>query len=88
MTEQKLLEIITNGMRTASLSPIQTIILRLLGAEPVPRRYLVEYLGMPRTTVYDNLMKLQAQKLVEKFSVNNKKRGRPVVYWKLTEERE
>lgn len=36
-----------------------------------------------RTTIFDNLIKLQKRKLVEKFSRSNGKRGRPMVYWKI-----
>ena len=36
-----------------------------------------------RTTVYDDLTKLQKRKIVEKFSKKNGKRGRPPVYFKL-----
>jgi len=38
-----------------------------------------------RTTIYDNLYKLLKRGLVEKFCKSNGKRGRPTVYWKLTE---
>ena len=38
-----------------------------------------------RTTIHDNIVKLQKRKLVEKFSENNGKRGRPLVFYKLTE---
>ena len=40
-----------------------------------------------RTTIYDNLVKLQKRKLIEKFSRSNGKRGRPLVFWKITEGR-
>lgn len=36
-----------------------------------------------RTTIYDNLTKLIKKKIVEKFSKNNGKRGRPPVFFKL-----
>lgn len=36
-----------------------------------------------RTTIYDNLLKLQKRKVVKEFSKNNGKRGRPVVFWKI-----
>ena len=36
-----------------------------------------------RTTIYDNLVKLQKRKLVERFSKSNGKRGRPPIYWKI-----
>ena len=38
-----------------------------------------------RTTIHDNIVKLQKRNLVEKFSKNNGKRGRPLVFYKLTE---
>lgn len=38
-----------------------------------------------RTTVYDNLVKLQKKTLIEKFSRSNGKRGRPKIYWRLKE---
>ncbi len=36
-----------------------------------------------RTTVYDNLKKLLERGLVEKYTKNNGKRGRPPVFWKI-----
>jgi len=36
-----------------------------------------------KTTIYDNLVKLQKRRLVEKFSRSNGKRGRSYVYWKI-----
>ena len=36
-----------------------------------------------RTTIYDNLVKLENRKLVENFTKSNGKRGRPPVYWKI-----
>lgn len=36
-----------------------------------------------RTTIHDNLKVLIKRKIVEKFSRNNGKRGRPKVYFKL-----
>lgn len=36
-----------------------------------------------RTTIYDNLLKLQKMKVVEKFTKNNGKRGRSLVLWRL-----
>lgn len=50
---------------------------------PITRRDLVKQTNSPRTTVYDNLLKLQKQKIVEKFSKTVGGRGRPLVYWKL-----
>jgi uncharacterized membrane protein len=50
------------------------------------RRELVNQLKTPRTTIYDNLVKLKKKQLVKKFSRNNNKQGRPKVYWDLLEE--
>ena len=36
-----------------------------------------------RTTIYDNLVKLEKRKLVENFSKSNGKRGRPPTFWKI-----
>ena len=66
------------------LSPIQfNLIKALKEVGPLTRRDLVMELRTPRTTIYDNLVKLQKRKLIEKFSRNNGKRGRPVVLWKF-----
>ncbi len=66
------------------LSPIQfNLIKALKEVGPLTRRDLVMELRTPRTTIYDNLVKLQKKKLIEKFSRNNGKRGRPVVLWKF-----
>lgn len=37
------------------------------------------------TTIYDNIIKLQKRNLVEIFSKSNGKRGRPKIFYKLTE---
>ncbi len=66
------------------LSPIQYNLLKTLdmvGAST--RKNLVKQLNTPRTTIYDNLVKLQKRKLIEKFSRIDGKRGRPLVFWKL-----
>ena len=66
------------------LSPLQHNILKFLeGSGPISRRDLCKAFDTPRTTVYDNLLKLQKRKIVEKFSSNHGKRGRPIVFWKL-----
>ncbi|MBD3211116.1 MAG: hypothetical protein GF311_00795 [Candidatus Lokiarchaeota archaeon] len=67
------------------VSPLQYNLLQILKNEgPLTRKQLVNELNTPRTTIYDNLVKLQKQKVVEKFSRNNGKRGRPKVYWKIS----
>lgn len=64
------------------MTPIQQHIFNELAhGKPMSRHKLVKKLERPRTTIYDNLLKLQNKKLVEKFSRNNGKRGRPIVLW-------
>ena len=66
------------------LSPIQFNLIKTLKDEgPLTRRDLVNELKIPRTTIYDNLVKLQKRKLIEKFSRNDGKRGRPLIFWKF-----
>jgi len=68
------------------LTPIQyNLIRKLQNNGPSTRRDLVKVLNSPRTTIYDNLLKLQKIKLIEKFTRNNGMRGRPLVFWKLKE---
>ncbi len=67
-------------------SPIQVNLIKALKDEgPSTRRELVRELKIPRTTIYDNLVKLQKRKLIEKYSRSNGKRGRPLILWKLKE---
>ncbi len=68
------------------LTPIQyNLIRKLQNNGPSTRRDLVKVLNSPRTTIYDNLLKLQKIKLIEKFTRNNGMRGRPLVFWRLKE---
>ncbi|MHA1478602.1 MAG: hypothetical protein ACTSPU_10425 [Promethearchaeota archaeon] len=68
------------------LTPIQyNLIKKLQNNGPSTRRDLVNVLKSPRTTIYDNLLKLQKRKLIEKFTRNNGMRGRPLVFWRLKE---
>ena len=68
------------------LTPIQyNLMKKLQDIGPSTRRDLVKVLNSPRTTIYDNLLKLQKRKLIEKFTRNNGMRGRPLVFWKLKE---
>jgi len=65
-------------------SPIQNNLIKTLEKSgPLTRRELVKQLETPRTTIYDNLIKLQKQKFIEKLTRNDGKRGRPLVLWKL-----
>jgi len=38
-----------------------------------------------RTTIYDNLLKLEKKGKIERFDINNGKRGRSITMWKLME---
>ena len=68
------------------LTPIQSnLINKLRNFGPTTRKDLVKILNSPRTTIYDNLLKLQKRKLIEKFTRNNGMRGRPLVFWKVKE---
>jgi len=68
------------------LTPIQyNLIKKLQTIGPSTRRDLVKVLNSPRTTIYDNLLKLQKRKLIEKFTRTNGMRGRPLVFWRLKE---
>ena len=65
-------------------SPIQyNLIKTLKNGGPLTRRDLVKELKIPRTTIYDNLVKLQKRRLIEKFSRTDGKRGRPLIFWKI-----
>ena len=66
------------------LTPIQyNLIKTLQNGGSYTRKALVKELKTPRTTIYDNLLKLQKRKFIEKFSRNNGMKGRPLVFWKL-----
>jgi predicted transcriptional regulator len=66
------------------LSPIQYNLLKTLEKTgPSTRKDLDKHLNTARTTIYDNLMKLQKRKLIEKFSRTDGKKGRPLVFWKI-----
>ena len=71
---------------TQFLPPIQNKLIKLLEENgPMTRKDLVNRSKSARTTIYDNLVKLQKLKQIEKFSRNNGERGRPLVFWKLSE---
>ena len=50
---------------------------------PLTRKELVAILNTPRTTIYDNLLKLKKRKFVERFEKHNGKRGRPYIFWQI-----
>ena len=50
---------------------------------PITRGEIKEITNIPRTTIYDTIVKLILMKKIKKFTVSNKKRGRPKVYYKI-----
>lgn len=65
-------------------SPIQhNIVIELFKNGSMNRKQLCRNLGKPRTTIFDNLNRLQKKDIVSKFAKNNGDRGRPPVFWKL-----
>ncbi len=50
---------------------------------PITRGEIKELTTIPRTTIYDTIVKLILLKKIKKFTVSNKKRGRPKVYYKV-----
>lgn len=67
-------------------SPLQIELLNTLEKEgPLCRTDLTEKIDSPRTTIYDNLTRLQNHNLVRKFSRPTNSRGRPLVFFKLVE---
>lgn len=68
-------------------SPLQKTLLNALEKNgPLTRSDLVKQLASPRTTIYDNLTRLQNHNLIRKFSRPTNSRGRPLVFFKLVEE--
>ncbi len=67
-----------------SRSDLKSIIIDLLMKHgPLTRNDMVEYTGMPRTTLYDALDKLILSGKVEKYVLKINKKGRPTVYYEL-----
>jgi len=69
------------------ISPLQKDLIEILltqGAKS--REELVMAVDRARTTIYDNLMRLSKINIVKKFPRPRNDVGRPVIYFKLTEE--
>lgn len=65
-------------------SPLQRKLLEILEKNgPMTRPDLIKSLDYPRTTIYDNLMRLSGLNLVKKFTRPTNIRGRPLVFFKL-----
>ena len=66
------------------LTPTQIRLIEVLKNNgPLTRKTLVKEMNTPRTTIYDNLLKLQKRKIIKKYGANNGVRGRPLVYWQI-----
>ncbi|MGQ4874592.1 MAG: hypothetical protein ACP6IY_11040 [Promethearchaeia archaeon] len=65
-----------------NLSEKEGQILNILRESDMQRKEICNKLGWPRTTVYDNLYKLQIRGLVGKYTIKNG-RGRPITIWRL-----
>ena len=62
---------------------LEEYLLKVLQEGPMTRGELKMVTGIPRSTLYDNLVKLILQDKVTKNSQSNKKQGRPRVYYEL-----
>lgn len=68
-------------------SPLQLSLLDILEKYgPTERDDLVAMTNSPRTTVHDNLTRLEDKSLVKRFSRPTNSRGRPKVFFKVVEE--
>jgi len=64
-------------------SPIQTAILAILQKNgPMTRAELVKSINQPRSTIYDNLMRLMSHNLVTKYSLPTGGQGHPPVFFR------
>lgn len=75
-------EYLGGGIVSPSIS-LEEYLLKTLQDGPMTRGELSAVTGIPRTTLYDTLVKLIMQDRVEKFSSSKRKRGRPNVYYRL-----
>lgn len=81
------------SMNSNSLTKIQQEILNvleehsegLIRGQRCEKNSLMGILNVPRTTLYDNLLKLLKRNHVEKIKISDGKKGRPISLWKLKE---
>lgn len=59
-------------------------IIKLVG--PVSRTELVNLTGIPRTTIYDAVEVLIYKGLVEKYSIQTRRKGRPKIHYRIVED--
>ncbi len=50
---------------------------------PITRSQLTGMTGIPRTTIYDTIVKLMLDEQIRKYAVPSKKRGRPRVFYEI-----
>jgi len=78
------------GWRKVELDQTDRILLSLIeDYAPIDRKTLSRLSGIPRTTIFDHIEKLQEQGYVIKVAERNGRLGRPRVYYvpiKYTEE--
>lgn len=72
-----------DGSIQEDLTPTQIKLLHIIRKKDLTRKEIRKKTGFKRTTIFDNLAKLQKIKVVGKYSVNRGNRGRPRVYWGL-----
>ncbi len=64
------------------MTPIQaTLFKELSKGISLTRNDFVEKFNRARTTIYDNLEKLETRKLIRRFERGNGLRGRPITFW-------
>lgn len=70
------------------LSPLEKHILEILAAAKggMTRPQIIAHVRRPRTTVYDNLRRLIEHGAVRKYSRPPNVRGRPLVFFAITDE--
>lgn len=68
---------------TPSLSPLQCVIIDVLKQDSMTRKEIEKELNTPRTTIYDNLIKLQKHEIIEKSTRNTGQIGQPKIYWSI-----
>jgi predicted ArsR family transcriptional regulator len=51
---------------------------------PITRSDLTKSTGIPRTTIYDTIVKLMLDEQIRKYAVPSKRRGRPKIFYEIT----
>lgn len=65
--------------------PVEYIIVEALRrSKGLTRNQLVACTNLPRTTIFDNMVRLEAKGLVRRQSFQNGKKGRPIVFFILS----